>query len=153
MTVLYFAYGSNMSTERMSSRASSAKTVGRARIPDKRLVYNKRSKDGSGRANLVDSPGDEVWGVLYEVETDQLVALDRTEGGYERQEVSVITEQGQTIQAVVYISDQLTDTPIPYDWYKQLIVSGAREHQLPEHYIELLEALPAKSNLREQSRR
>jgi gamma-glutamylcyclotransferase len=32
----------------------------------------------------------------------------------------------------------------PYDWYKALVIAGAREHGLPADYIAALAAAPAK---------
>jgi len=151
-TVLYFAYGSNMKTERMSKRVPSANAVGRAKILNKRLVCNKKSKYGSGKANLTDSPGDVVWGVLYEITDADLRKLDRFEGDYRRVAVEVLNEQEHPIVVQTYVSGKLTTEPIPYDWYKALIVEGAREHRLPEDYLKLLEGLPAKPDPRKQSK-
>jgi len=39
-----------MKTERMIDRISSARVIGRAFLSNKRLVFNKKSKDGSGKA-------------------------------------------------------------------------------------------------------
>ncbi len=65
---LYFAYGSNMTSARLRARIPSARSVGAARIDGRRLVCNKRGRDGSGKANLCASPGGEAWGVVYEVD-------------------------------------------------------------------------------------
>lgn len=143
-TVLYFAYGSNMKTEQMTKRVPSAKVIGRARIVNRHLVCNKRSKNGSGKANLVHSPGDVVWGVLYEMDESDLPKLDKAEGGYRRVEVEVLDEQGGPIVAQTYVSKKLTDDTRAYEGYKNLILNGAREHQLPEKYIEDLESIPTK---------
>lgn len=142
--VIYFAYGSNMSTKWLKARVPSARPLGRARLPNKRLVYNKKSKDGSGKANLIDSPGDIVWGVLYEIDSAELAKLDRIESGYTRISLDVITDQDLSVKAYVYISPELTDDPRPYDWYKALIIKGAREHQLPVSYVRHLEQMPSK---------
>jgi len=60
-----------MSRERLREpgRAPSAKPLGRAKLPNKRLVCNKKSTDCSGKANLIDSAEDTVWGVLYEIDS------------------------------------------------------------------------------------
>jgi len=144
--VLYFAYGSNMSTKWLLSRVPSAKCVGRAKLLNKRLVFNKKSKDGSGKANLVDSPGDIVLGVLYEIDPLEINKLDGTEDGYQRVTVEVVTDQGHSVKAQVYFSSQLTDDPRPYIWYKNLMVKGAIEHQLPKSYQGYLERPPSKDD-------
>lgn len=48
-----FCYGSNMSSERITERCSSSRFISRARVTGWKLLFNKRSKDGSGKANLV----------------------------------------------------------------------------------------------------
>ena len=145
-TVIYFAYGSNMKTSWLQSRVPSAKALGRARLLGKRLVCNKKSKYGSGKANLMDSPGDCVWGVLFEIDSAELRDLDKVEGGYERVEVDVLDEAGESVTAQTYISRRVTTDPVPYEWYKQLIISGAREHHLPDDYLAALQRLPSKPN-------
>lgn len=144
--VAYFAYGSNMSTGWLKRYVPSAKPLGHAKLLDKRLVCNKKSKDGSGKANLANSAGDVVWGVLYEVDLTELDKLDRVEGGYTRVSLDVITNQGSSIKAYVYISCELTDDVRPHDWYKELMVKGAREHQVPPFYMKYLEQIHSKPN-------
>lgn len=146
MKVLYFAYGSNMSTERVRSRIASARPIGRTYLRDKKVLFNKCSKDGSGKANLIDSPGDVAWGVLYEIDAQDLDRLDRIEGGYHRVQVQVCRPDGWVVDAVTYLSTNLTNDPVAYDCYKRLVLSGAREHNLPQDYIAYLEQLPSKPN-------
>lgn len=141
---MYFAYGSNMHTKRLRSHVPSATVIGPAKLLDKRLVFNKKSSDGSGKANVVDSPDDLVWGVLFEVDSTELAALDLAEGGYERTSLEVWTPDGNPVVGQVYASTQLTPNPLPYDWYKTLVVAGASEHQLPREYLDYLQDLPSK---------
>jgi len=146
MKVKYFAYGSNMVTERLQApeRAPSAKPMGRAKLPDKSLVCNKKSTDGSGKANLTDTAGDTVWGVLYEIDSAELDNLNRCECGYTRISLDVKTDQDSSVKAYVYISSELTDDARPYDSYKKLMIKGAREHHLPSFYITRLEQIDSK---------
>jgi gamma-glutamylcyclotransferase len=145
MKTLYFAYGSNMSTERMRSRAVSAKPMSSAILKNKLMLFNKRSVDGSGKANLVDSPGDVTWGILYEVDSKDLDRLDKIESGYERIMAQAQTADGSVVVAFTYISSDLTDEPVAYEWYKVLVLSGAHEHNLPQAYIAYIQQLPSKT--------
>ena len=144
MSVLYFAYGSNLKTGRMRQRVSSARKEAVAFLEHHRLVCNKRGRDGSAKANLAPAAGHRAWGVLYRIDPAHLEALDRFEGGYERVEVEVRTAAGDTRRATTYRSDQIASDPTPFDWYRSMILEGAREHGLPEEYLALLEALPAR---------
>lgn len=139
-------------TEWLKERVPSANPVGRARLPNKRLVCNKKSTDCSGKANLTDRAGDAVWGVLYEIDPAELDNLDAVEGGYTRMTLDVITDQDSSVEAYVYISSELTDDPRPYDWYKALMVKGARENALPASYVRYLEQMPSRPNRRKERR-
>lgn len=148
--VLYFAHGSNMKKSRMRKRIPEAEVIGPAWIDNKRLVCNKISKDGSGKANLANSPGHRVWGVLYKIPQNALQKLDQIEGGYDRRKLEVtrapgekVEAPGEKVEAFVYVSTKTDDSLKPFDWYKSFIVEGAREHKLPDEYIQELEALPS----------
>ena len=145
MKILYFAYGSNMSSKRLRSRVTSAELIDPAFLKDVRMLTNKRSKDGSGKANLVESPGDVTWGVLYEIDVQDLDTLDKVESEYDRVTLKVWKPDGNVVKAVMYISTNLTDDPRAYEWYKEFILAGAKESNLPKDYIAYLEGLPSKS--------
>ena len=146
--MLYFAYGSNMLSTRLRGRVQSATFYARGFLRGKTLLFNKRSADGSGKANLVDSPDTVTWGVIYEIDDGDMDTLDRIEGGYDRCLVQICRPDGDPVEAVTYVSNNLTNDSTAYEWYKQLILSGAREHNLPQDYIADLERLPSKPDLR-----
>lgn len=146
MSVLYFAYGSNLETGRIRARISSARKDSVACLEHHRLVCNKLGRDGSAKANLAPAAGHRAWGVLYRIDAAHLDDLDRFEGGYQRVEVEVRTAAGEICRATTYRSDRIASDPTPFDWYRALILEGAREHGLPEEHLALLEALPARSD-------
>jgi gamma-glutamylcyclotransferase len=85
----YFAYGSNMLTQRLQARCSSARPLGVATLSGFSLDFSKRGQDGSGKATLVasTSPTCEVYGVVFELAVRELPTLDLIEGlgkGYDR---------------------------------------------------------------------
>jgi hypothetical protein len=129
---------------RIGKRINGFRSVGIGYVRDKDIVCNKQSKDGSGKANLVESDGCVVWGVLFEIPADQIQALDDAEGGYTRQPFTVVSAEENELEAEAYVSDHLTPNPVPYDWYKDYIVKGAIEHGLPIEYVRKLEVLPSK---------
>jgi gamma-glutamylcyclotransferase len=136
MSILYFAYGSNMSLNRISERINEVKTVNIGFLLDYKLLCNKKSIDGTGKANIVYSPGDIVWGVVYKIYEDDMDVLDQIEVGYERKGFEIVTEEGK-IEANAYISYKITDT-LPKNYYKEFILEGAVENKLPDEYIEYL---------------
>jgi gamma-glutamylcyclotransferase (GGCT)/AIG2-like uncharacterized protein YtfP len=141
-TVLYFAYGSNMKSERLKKRAPSATSKGIAYLPKKRLVFNKISTDGSGKANIVEDPKSLVWGVLFEIKIQEMDRLDKNEAGYQRMNVNVKTDK--SVNAITYISFGIDEDILPFDTYKTLVVEGANEFSLPSEYIVEIENMPCK---------
>jgi len=111
------------------------------------LCFDKRSIDGSGKANIVPSKNtdSEIWGVIYEIRDTDLDKLDQGEKGYYRSNIVVLTKDGSTVKAWAYIAQEnfITKGLKPYMWYKRFLVEGAREHGLPEDYIGTLTVVDA----------
>ena len=143
MRALYFAYGSNLKIERFQERVASAAIVGRARLEGFRLVCDKSGADGSGKANLRADRQGVVWGAVYALDAAHWPALDACERRYMRLQVRVETDAG-SLEVQTYRSEALTDEPVPFRWYRRLILEGAREHALPPGYLRELEALPSR---------
>ena len=136
-SVLYFAYGSNLWQPRLECRVGRVRALGVARLAGYTLRWNKRSTDGSGKCDIVPVAGDEVLGVVYELDERKIKDLDRIEGvgaGYDRADVRVELG-GEAVTACAYIATQVDDTLLPYDWYRHLVLAGARQHGLPAAYI------------------
>lgn len=139
-TQLYFAYGSNMYSPRLHERVPSAEFVDIARLPGYMVVFHKHGRDDSAKCDLEPLDAATTWGVIYRVDNDDLQRLDEAEGdGYRRQSVVVATRD-DFLEAFTYRArpDCLTDAR-PYEWYVDLVVAGAREHELPDMYIAGLE--------------
>ncbi len=147
MSALYFAYGSNLALARMCERVASARVVTTGQLAGYRLALDKRGADGSGKANLVREPGSVVWGVVYSIDAADWAGLDACEPGYARIEVEVSTPL-RRLAAQTYRARILTDRPVAFDWYKRLILEGAREHGLPPEWLEILAALPERPDPR-----
>lgn len=147
MRLLMFAYGSNMLSARLRERVPSAKAIGIGRLPGHALRWHKRGSDGSGKCDIekTGQARDVVWGVLIELDAAEKPALDRAEGlgkGYVERRVSVITDHG-SVKASAYVGTGRDPAIKPYDWYKDLVIAGAREHGLPEPYLRQLEHVQA----------
>jgi gamma-glutamylcyclotransferase (GGCT)/AIG2-like uncharacterized protein YtfP len=145
VSALYFAYGSNLSPARMRERVAGAEALGAAQLAGFRLCLDKCGRDGSGKANLREDAEDVVWGVLYRFDASEWSRLDAFEPGYERIAISVV-QRGAARSAHTYRSHTLTQDPVPFAWYKRLLVEGAHAHGLPAEWIRRLEALPEKTD-------
>jgi len=142
-----FAYGSNMPTARLRERCPSAQPIGVAELPGYELRWHKKSKDGSGKCDIVLTglPGASVFGVLYKVPNGEKGALDRAEGlgaGYDETEIEV-RRGADRLTVKAYIATATDPMLKPYTWYRGLAVAGAKQHGLPADYIARLEAVPA----------
>ena len=142
--VAVFAYGSNMLAARIRSRAAAAKPVGAAILERFKLRWNKRSQDGSGKCTIEETgrPDDFVWGVLYGLGPDEKKRLDQAEGlgrGYGERSVTVLWD-AKRLRVIVYYATSIDPAIKPYEWYRDLVVAGAREHDLPSQYVASLEA-------------
>ena len=137
-----------MLLSRITERVNSYKKICIGYLPHYALRFHKISKDGSGKANAFFTGNDEdnVWGVIGEISMADKKELDKFEGlgkGYNEDKVMIETENGRII-ATIYVADtQHIDTSIlPYDWYKDLVLQGCVENQLPTGYIEFVRNLP-----------
>ena len=146
--MLYFGYGSNMPKVRIEQRLGPVERLGTAFLTGYTLRFHKRSKrDGSGKCDAfrTDNPDDRLWGVVDRLSDEQFAKLDSYEGpGYVRTTVPV-TLSNQTVEAGLYVAKPQAVSPglPPFDWYKELVLMGARELQLPIGYIEAIEAAHA----------
>ncbi len=134
----YFAYGSNMSTRRLQRRVRDAVIIGTAEWAGQQPVFDTRSQDGSGKANLLPHSSLSSWGVLFELRDHHWETLDAFEPGYSRLSCRVTRPDGVTIAAQTYLADIRSAAQQPHDWYLDHILVGAREHELPPDYIERL---------------
>ena len=126
-------------------RIPSAQSIGIGKLVNKKMVLNKKGADGSGKANIVDFDGFDTWGVLYEVNENDLLSLDNFENGYSRVSLQAQIYDNPFLDVDVYISSELTGNLFAQEWYKEIIILGAKEHNLPENYITYLSNLPSKN--------
>ena len=148
--ILYFAYGSNMLSARLRERVPSATAIVIGKIPGRRLCWHKRSRDGSGKcdAEASENVNDCVWGVIFRLSGHEKPALDTAEGlgsGYAERAVDVVTSRG-VMAAVMYVATIKDAALKPYDWYKALVLTGARQHALPAGYVLILEGVNSKAD-------
>ena len=146
-TLLNFAFGSNMSRPRLRARTPSARFVTIGELKGHVLCWHKRSRDGSGKCDVVATGGgnDGVWGVLFEIHRSEKTHLDRAEDlhrGYTEATIEIITTRGR-IAAHTYQATDIDGSLRPFDWYKAFVVSGARQHGLPADYVRGLEQVPS----------
>jgi gamma-glutamylcyclotransferase len=144
LSVLYFAYGTNMAPEEIDAWCPGAQFLGAARLDDYRFAVTRRSiRWGGGAADVVPAAGRSVWGALYELTDEALTKLDAKEGegfAYRRIEVEPVAE-GRSRRAVAYeVIDKLPDLACKPD-YASVLLRAARERALPVGYLGELESV------------
>eukprot|EP00092_Neocalanus_flemingeri_P063501 GFUD01076864.1.p1 GENE.GFUD01076864.1~~GFUD01076864.1.p1 ORF type:complete len:173 (-),score=69.32 GFUD01076864.1:83-601(-) len=145
-TFLYFAFGSNLLTERIHINNPSAVFRTIAKLKDHRLDFNYFSQRWKGAAaTIIPTPDNHVWGVLWELNMEHMETLDQQEGVptvYNRKMVEVELEDGTKEEAVTYfLVKPEEEDKRPSFVYKDVIVRGAEEHSIPGEYLEWLRGI------------
>ena len=143
--VWYFAYGSNLDTDRKQDRTGLIRESHIAKLSGHRLAFNKRSDRYRACANLLVNPTEEVHGVIYRCTPEALAEMDQHEGvasgHYRRESVQVEKLDGQRVQAITYVANSQYIIPegCPSDEYLEHILRGARAHRLSPSVIRAIE--------------
>ena len=138
-----------MPTVRIRSRVNSARFVATARLTGYVLAFHKASKDGSAKCDALKTgrSTDEVIGVVYEIDDEDISVLDRYEGkgvGYDRVGVDVAPlDGGQSLPVFTYCATHIDASLRPYTWYVDHVLTGAREHTLPDDFVRAIEQTPS----------
>ncbi|TGD74339.1 gamma-glutamylcyclotransferase [Mangrovimicrobium sediminis] len=138
--LLYFAYGSNMSLARLCARVPGALPLGQRRLSGYTLRFHKRGTDGSAKCDafFTGSENDAVLGMLYAVHLSGKAVLDEIEGlerGYDEKQVELSCSRGTRCAASTYVATAIDPTLLPFDWYLQHVLAGARDAALPADYV------------------
>ncbi|GAB4191172.1 MAG: hypothetical protein Tsb002_19630 [Wenzhouxiangellaceae bacterium] len=142
--MLYFAYGSNLSSARLGQRLGEIDFYSQARLNGHELRFHKIGSDGSGKCNIypTNSAPAQVIGVIYEITEAARPILDRIEGvgyGYNAIDLEVETDAGERVAVLSYQATRVDHRLQPFHWYKHHVITGAREHKLPSDYIAQIE--------------
>lgn len=140
--LIYFAYGSNLRKEQMNKREVIIYESHKGFIKDYKLEFNKKSIDGSSKANITKAIGEIVWGVCFELDAGGFENLRNHEKGYKELEVTVYNENQEILfTAKTFVSNKTCDK-LPTKEYLDRIITGAKQHELPKDYINTLEKQP-----------
>lgn len=139
--VYYFAYGSNMSYERINSRVRGIKKVGTWMLKDWDMHFNCGHYTHS-YANIFESVGKNVYGVLYEVSDKEIDKLDGYENyphNYEKR--YFVHGDGSIIYTYVSVSNKswFGSEARPTIDYLNYLLEGTKENKLDIYHQSLLE--------------
>jgi hypothetical protein len=159
-----FQYGSNTSTSRFNAEnrlRGDARSLGAVYTEeDFELDFDVWSNGNKcAAADIISGRGRKVWGVLYEI-PDYLIeretsgerrSLDAIEGGrYERRKIALRHPNGSPVnkESITYVvreNERQTDIQTSLDYCRH-IITGLREHNVPNEYIEYAKARMIANN-------
>lgn len=141
-----------MSVPRLRERVPSAEYLGLHTLAEHSLRFHKVSRiDRSAKCDALftGNPEDLVIGVLFDIPEDEKKPLDRAEGlgfGYEEKTVVVTDANGCALEAVTYYATHTDPALLPYSWYLNHVVYGAKETEVPASYLAVIEATESKED-------
>ncbi|XP_061520810.1 gamma-glutamylcyclotransferase-like [Phycodurus eques] len=151
-TFAYFAFGSNMLRERLRLDNPSATFLDTARLKDYQLDFGVCSENMAnnwhgGPATIRESPGSEVWGIIWTMSRDHLDTLDRQEGVHEGiyspLQVRVESSSHGEMLCKTYQMNNF-HARLTSPQYKHVVCRGAQQNGLPKDYVRGL--LAVKTN-------
>lgn len=154
-TVWYFAYGSNMSRAIFEGRRQMRPLAAQVGwVEGHRVCFTIPIGPGErGVANLEPCAPARTHGVAYAITPEDFDRLDHTEGVpvklYERVAITVHVGGGAALEAFTYRSALVSAGRKPSARYLGLLLDGARDHGLPDHYVALLRAIELAVDERE----
>ena len=137
----YAAYGSNLHPLRLTDRIPSAQFIATGHLPNWSLYFHKRSKDHSGKCNIL--VGDDgVHFAIFEISVKDKMTLGKIEGvGFGYSEISLSLPDFGDCVSYIAEKSHIDDSLRPYDWYKEFVLVGARFHGFPDEYLKRIESI------------
>lgn len=162
--IYYFAYGSNMDSQNLDDWCRRKGlpvvkflTVFPAKLSGYKLAFNYFSSTrNGGAANIMESEGDYVYGLLLELEDRDLNTIrfkegysrDRSKRYYDEIRVDVETFDKRKIRDVVTYKvvkkREARNHQPPTKEYLDLLIRNAERYSFPADYIKYLKTVPAK---------
>ena len=137
----YFAYGSNLDSSRMIERGVNFTSKEKGSLKGYRFIINKKSQKNPniGFANIIKDNSSHVEGIIYELNQDDILKLDKYEGApkHYRRESHRINNK----ECVVYVANDEWTTVNELEAteeYKNHILEG-KEFLSENYYKKLLE--------------
>jgi len=145
--MIYAAYGSNLHPLRLSLRTPSAKLLGTDILIGRKLVFHKRSDDGSSKCTIIEEENENTYVAIYSINDGEKHQLDQVEEvghGYNIAEIALDTFG----TCLIYIGDDkyIDESINPYTWYKELVLVGCEYHEFSSSYIQQISNVPAKED-------
>lgn len=144
--ILYFAYGSNMDEKQMKQRCPGSKLICRAVLKDYKLAFSIYSpKRKCGCADIIKNKDSEVWGLVYNLNQNDLDKLDAFEmhpTKYKRLTCEVKDDLGNLLVVETYeVVDKSLKHLGPSRHYHDILVKASHKHNFPDSYNKFLSSV------------
>jgi gamma-glutamylcyclotransferase (GGCT)/AIG2-like uncharacterized protein YtfP len=128
--IKYFAYGSNMDMSRLSNRGVNPETRNKGTLKNWKLKFNKKASAGDWSfANIEQSEGDIVEGLVFTIKESDLKLLDKFEGAprHYRREILEIETDREAIKCITYIAqpEHIMEGLLPVKEYMDFLIKGS----------------------------
>jgi len=128
--IKYFAYGSNMDMSRLSNRGVNPETRDKGTLKNWKLKFNKKASAGDWSfANIEQSEGDIVEGLVFTIKESDLKLLDKFEGAprHYRREILEIETDREAIKCITYIAqpEHIMEGLLPVKEYMDFLIKGS----------------------------
>jgi len=137
--IAYFAYGSNIDCQQMTTRCPSSKLVAKATLNGYRFIINEQ-----GVASIIAEEGSKVEGLLWDLSPSDVNRLDQYEGVgselYEKRCLEVSLQNGKAVEAFAYVATN-SNRGVPRPGYLEKIVHNAQSHSFSSAYVSYLRSL------------
>lgn len=136
-----------MLSKRIRERVPSARFICTAKLCHHQLRLHKIGADNSAKADCfeTESTDDYIFGVVFNIDADEKSRLDAAEGlgyGYDEKivklEIHGKTPKQRHVDAFTYFATHINPDLLPTLEYKNYVLSGAKEHNLPPGYVQAI---------------
>ena len=139
-----FIYADNLNPTQLKRRAPEYQFLFKAYLPDHTIHFPRFSSQWRcGLASVTPSPGERVWGAVFELTDEDLKILDAydgevPEGAFRHLEVTVMTEDEQKELVTTHAANPIGKFRVKDD-YLDFIRKGVKHWDLPEECLETWE--------------
>ncbi|MCY4133176.1 MAG: gamma-glutamylcyclotransferase [Nitrospira sp.] len=139
-----FIYADNLNPNQLKKRAPEHKFLFKAYLPDHTIHFPRFSSQWRcGLASITPSPGERVWGAVFELTDEDLKILDAfdgevPEGAFRHLEVTVMTEDEQKELVATHAAIPIGKFRVKDD-YLNFVGKGVTHWDLPEECLDMWE--------------
>ena len=145
----FFIYSDNLNPTQLKRRAPEHKPVCKAYLPDHSVQFCRWSSQWRcGLPSVIPSPGEKVWGMIFDITDEDLKLLDEfegevPEGAFTHLTVTVITEEGDKELVTTHVARPIGKFK-PKEHYLDWVIKGLKHWKMPDECVDLWKSFTPK---------